>query len=76
LVKKQATGKGNADKSMMVESFRQETKIDLLAAMTPNRASVGSPVTDIVDSYFVCRSLYYSIMEIPPPNACLEDDGN
>lgn len=65
-VKKQACGKGNADKQMMVDAFRVETKVDLKAVMRP-AAKLGSPVTDVVDSYFVCRSLYYTLIGEKPP---------
>lgn len=63
-VKKLATGKGNADKETMVNSFMTETGIDLHNLITPNKTNVGSPVTDIVDSYYICKALYTDILKL------------
>ena len=54
--KKDATGKGNADKRKMVDAFMLDTGIDLQKLITPNRASIGSPVSDIADAYFICKA--------------------
>jgi Holliday junction resolvasome RuvABC endonuclease subunit len=54
VVKKFATGKGNAKKEQMVEAFQKETKIDLKKELQPNRL-LGSPTTDIADAYFICK---------------------
>ena len=51
VVKKGATGKGNADKDMMYEAFVKETKIDLKKLFDTEK--VGNPISDIVDSYFI-----------------------
>ena len=56
VVKKGATGKGNADKDMMYESFLKETKIDL--KKTFDTEKVGNPVSDIVDSYYIQKVGY------------------
>jgi Holliday junction resolvasome RuvABC endonuclease subunit len=53
-VKKFATQKGNADKDMMYKFFVQETGVDLQEIITPNKTLLGSPVTDIVDAFFIC----------------------
>jgi hypothetical protein len=63
-IKKLATGKGNADKQTMVNSFFVETGIDLHTMITPNKTNVGSPVTDIVDSYYICKQLFHEIIKI------------
>ena len=55
-VKKDATGKGNADKRKMVDAFMLDTGIDLQKLITPNRRSIGSPVSDIADAYFICKA--------------------
>ena len=55
-VKKDATGKGNADKRKMVDAFMLDTGIDLQKLITPKRASIGSPVSDIADAYFICKA--------------------
>ena len=51
VVKKGATGKGNADKDMMYEAFVKETKIDLKKLFDTEK--VGNPISDIADSYFI-----------------------
>jgi len=51
-LKKFATGKGNADKCAMVEAFRLRTGIDLPVHMQGGK-DCGSPVSDIVDSWFL-----------------------
>ena len=55
-VKKLATGKGNADKTTMYKFFLQETGVDLQEIITPKKTLLGSPVTDIVDSYYICMA--------------------
>ena len=49
--KKGATGKGNADKDMMYEAFKKETKLDLKKIFDTEK--VGNPISDIADSYFI-----------------------
>jgi Holliday junction resolvasome RuvABC endonuclease subunit len=56
-IKKIFTGKGNADKELMYKEFVQKTGIYLQEIMTPNKTLLGSPVTDIVDSYAICMTL-------------------
>jgi len=62
-VKKYATGKGNADKNAMYESWLNETGVDLKALLTPRRTDSVSPVSDIVDSYYICKKMYESLPE-------------
>lgn len=57
-VKKLATGKGNADKKMMYDAFVNETSINLQQIISPNKKDIGSPVSDIVDSYYVCKVIF------------------
>jgi len=52
IIKKYATGKGNADKELMYEAFYNETKIDLQNILN---SSISNPLTDIVDAYFICK---------------------
>jgi len=59
VVKKGATGKGNADKDMMYEAFLKETKIDLKKIFDTEK--VGNPVSDIVDSYYIQNVGYYGL---------------
>ena len=56
VVKKGATGKGNADKDMMYEAFVKETKMDLKKLLDTDK--VGNPVSDIADSYFIKKVGY------------------
>ena len=35
-----------------------ETGVDIKRLMTPNKKAIGSPVGDIVDSYYICKHLF------------------
>ena len=59
VVKKGATGKGNADKDKMYEAFVKETKIDLKKLFDTDK--VGNPISDIVDSYFIQKVGYENL---------------
>ena len=52
-IKKNATGKGNADKLKMYEQFVKDTKIDLVKEF--DQTKLNNPVTDIVDSYYIAK---------------------
>ena len=54
VVKKFATGKGNATKEKMYEAFLAETFIDLHKIISPT-TKLGSPTTDIVDAWYIAR---------------------
>ena len=56
VVKKGATGKGNADKDMMYESFSKETNTDLKKVF--DTVKVTNPISDIVDSYYIAKVGY------------------
>jgi len=60
VVKKGATGKGNADKDMMYEAFNKETNIDLKKIFDTDK--VGNPVSDIADSYFIQKVGYENLL--------------
>ncbi len=60
-VKKYATGKGNADKELMVKTFFMDTGLDLQTIITPNKEKLSSPVTDIVDAYYICKYLFKTL---------------
>ena len=62
-VKKFATGKGNSDKDQMHQAFMIETGMDLKWKITPDKTNVGNPVSDIIDSYYICKYLYDKILE-------------
>jgi len=57
-VKKCATGKGNADKQVMYETFSKETNTNLLSMF--NQKTLSNPVTDVIDSYYVLKALIES----------------
>ena len=52
-IKKNATGKGNADKLKMYEQFVKDTNIDLMKEF--DQTKLNNPVTDIVDSYYITK---------------------
>ena len=54
-LKKFATGKGNSDKCMMHSSFVKDTNIDLMKTMDKESKECSSPVSDIVDSYYLAK---------------------
>jgi len=53
VVKKYATGKGNANKQGMYDAFYELTEIDLIDIFGGKSKRLDSPVTDIVDSFFL-----------------------
>ena len=57
VIKKYATGKGNANKELMYEAFTSEllTPSDLKTRLTPKSKKIRSPVSDIVDAYFIAK---------------------
>ena len=56
VIKKFATGKGNANKEKMYEAFCTENpKMDLRSQLTPRSSNVISPGNDIVDAYFIAK---------------------
>ena len=61
-VKKFATGKGNASKADMYSAFTQETMIDLMQVVTPDKSEVDNPVSDIVDAYYICKLLHTNLV--------------
>ena len=56
VVKKYASGKGNADKQLMYDSFKEHTKKDLLKMF--DMGKLNNPVTDIIDSYYIAKVGY------------------
>ena len=59
VVKKYASGKGNADKQLMYDSFKEHTKKDLMKMFDMQK--LNNPVTDIVDSYYIAKVGYENI---------------
>lgn len=54
VIKKYATGKGNANKEAMEKAFINETTVDIkkLLGLTPSQ---WNPSSDIIDSYYICK---------------------
>jgi len=55
VIKKFATGKGNATKDQIYAAFVQETRVELMPLFQPKAHTVGSPVGDIIDSFYICK---------------------
>ena len=53
VVKKYASGKGNADKQLMYDSFVKHTGVNLMKIFDMNK--LNNPVTDIIDSYYIAK---------------------
>jgi len=60
-VKKFATGIGKGNKEPMFEAWLKETSFDLKDYIQPKR-KLGSPTTDIIDSYWLCKMGYINVM--------------
>jgi Holliday junction resolvasome RuvABC endonuclease subunit len=59
VIKKYATGKGNASKEKMYEAFRELTQLDIVDIYCSK--TLGSPITDIVDSYYIAMYMWDSV---------------
>jgi hypothetical protein len=53
VIKKFAAGKGNADKEMMYKAFLDRNNPDIKRYYAKSEAKVSSPVSDLVDAYFI-----------------------
>jgi len=62
-IKKFATGKGNANKTVMCESFMSKTGIDLCSAINDvwKPEKIPAPVPDMVDSYWIWQMAEASV---------------
>ena len=52
VIKKFATGKGNANKDLMLHAFQEETHTNLGKVFD---TTSKSPVSDVADAYFICK---------------------
>jgi Holliday junction resolvasome RuvABC endonuclease subunit len=52
VIKKYATGKGNANKELMLANFITSTGVDIQAVMN---YTGDNPISDVVDSYYICQ---------------------
>ena len=57
VIKKYATGKGNANKDLMYDTFSKEcvAPVGLQKTLRPKSNKLTNPTTDIVDSYWICK---------------------
>lgn len=61
LIKKSATGKGNANKLGMYHSFVAETQIDISSIIHCNEGE--SPMSDIIDSYYIAKHTFSMVVK-------------
>lgn len=54
-IKKFATGKGNANKLKMYESFVAETGIDIRFILDIKNENNWNPISDIIDAYWIAK---------------------
>lgn len=59
VIKKFATGKGNADKQKMYEQFTQDTNTNMIK--TFDIPTLSNPITDIIDAYYIAKTGYENI---------------
>lgn len=64
VIKKYATGKGNANKEAMWLAFYKLTEIDLIGFYGSVSRKLDSPVSDIVDAYYLTRWMHDSLDNI------------
>ena len=58
-IKKFGTGRGNARKEEVYAAFTAETHIDLLQTLQVKAKQIKSPVSDVADSYYICKYGHY-----------------
>jgi Holliday junction resolvasome RuvABC endonuclease subunit len=57
-IKKYATTKGNCGKDEMYNAFLNENNVDMVKMLDYSKTKIESPVSDIIDSYFICKKLF------------------
>jgi Holliday junction resolvasome RuvABC endonuclease subunit len=58
-IKKFGTGRGNAKKEDMYAAFKAECRLDLQRIFSVATNQIKSPITDITDSYYICKYGHY-----------------
>lgn len=53
--------KNKIQKNEMHDIFLEECDVNLHEMLTPKKKNVDSPVSDIIDSYYICKHLYEDI---------------
>lgn len=61
VIKKFATGKGNANKQKMYESFLDETGVDIFKKLDIMNHNQWNPVSDIIDSYYIAKHGFFTM---------------
>ena len=59
-VKKFASGRGNANKEVLNECFKEETGIDIKQNLLEQSSKSYTPSSDIIDSYYIAKWLFFS----------------
>ena len=59
VIKKFATGKGNADKQKMYEQFTKDTGTNMMKVF--DIPTLNNPITDIIDAYYIAKAGYENI---------------
>lgn len=62
VIKKYATGKGNANKEAMVYAFEAETGVDIRQICNVT-SKQWNPISDIVDAYYIAKFHFHNIEE-------------
>jgi Holliday junction resolvasome RuvABC endonuclease subunit len=64
-IKKMASGKGTSNKEQMYEAFMKETNLkpDLKERLSPKSKKISSPVSDIVDAFYICKYAFNTVSE-------------
>lgn len=57
-IKKFATGKGNANKDLMLEAYKEETGVDIREKLDIIKGY--NPISDIVDAYYIAKFGFYN----------------
>lgn len=60
VIKKYATGKGNANKEKMWDAFIEETDLNLFNILGQEERKNWSPVSDMVDSYYLAKYKFFN----------------
>lgn len=65
VIKKFATGKGNANKERMWESFLEETHYDLYSVFgMESKKKDASPISDIIDAYYLAKYYFVELTKV------------
>jgi Holliday junction resolvasome RuvABC endonuclease subunit len=67
-IKKFATGKGNASKIDMYESFITETGVDIFEKLDIIGSKNWNPVSDIIDAYYIAKHGFFEMRKMNDTN--------